>query len=154
MKKLLVFFVMMLSLIGGIMAIDPNQQAVDATVSGSIIVAINPLPTLNFGTVIANSFGNAALNGPVIFNPAGSTTGVSVEVTDVTGAPFDTGLKFDGTLAELQKYDIPCVLSGDLCTFTAKSVVPTLDVPTGSSAGLKSGVITYTFTEYPAPVTA
>ena len=44
------------------------------------------------------------------------------------------------------------MLSGEICTYTIKSVVPTLDVQKGLKAGSKTGVITYTLTKTIIPV--
>ena len=94
MKSLIFGAILASLLMFGFVGAD-NTQGTDATVNDFITVAIAPLPTLSFGPVNSDSINNPATNGPVTFNPAGSTVDVTVEVTDVTGEPFATGLKFD-----------------------------------------------------------
>lgn len=147
MKKILVFLVMasVLSVfsIGNVIAVD---QSINATINGNSSILITPA-TVEFGAVVPGTNNNPSTSGNISFDPTGSNVDVNVEVTNVTGKPFEGGLKFDGSLAQGQDYDILCV--GNPCTYTPKVVIPTLNVPIGSRAGIKTGTITYTITGTP-----
>ena len=147
MKKLLVSALVIGFLLSfgafGVIAVD---QDINATIDDNLTISISPA-TVEFGAVSAGSSGNPASSGNISFDPAGSNVNVNVDVTNVTGKPFEGGLKFDGSLAQGQDYDILCV--GNPCTYTPKTVSPTLDVPIGSRAGIKTGTITYIITGTP-----
>lgn len=143
MKKILILGLMLsVFLMPAILAVD---QGINATIGDDITIVITPT-TVTFGAIMPGTANNPSTSGNVGFDPSGSNVHVNVEVTTVTGEPFHSGLKFDGILAEGKDYDIPCALVLDVCTYTLKVVVPTLDVPTGSPAGVKTGIITYTIT--------
>jgi len=148
MKKLnlLVFLVMtMLFGVVGVMA-DDVDQGINVTIGTTIQVIILPT-TINFGSVLPNTNNNPATEN-VSFNAAGSNINVSVAVTSVTGEPFISGLKFDNVLVQGHApYVLPCVLSGELCTYVLKTVGTTLNIPATFQKGTKTGTITYTITE-------
>ena len=151
MKKILVFLVMLslMSVMGmfaisGVLAVD---QGINVTISENITILITP-SVVQFGAVLPGSSDNDAVEN-VSFDATGSNVDVSVEVTTVSGEPFTTGLKFDGTLAQGESYVLPCVLSGELCTYDLKTVDTTLDVPATFKKGTYPGTITYTITEAP-----
>ncbi|MEK6887184.1 MAG: hypothetical protein AABW88_05120 [Nanoarchaeota archaeon] len=141
MKKLVLVFLVMMSLLS-LLAAD---QGITVTVGQDITVVINPT-TVNFGSVLPDTNANGAVED-VSFDATGSNVDVNVEVTTVSGEPFTSGLKFDGTLAQGQDILLPCVLSGDLCTYVLEIVDTTLDVPDTFKKGVYPGTITYTITE-------
>ncbi|MFH1591901.1 MAG: hypothetical protein ABIB47_00855 [Candidatus Woesearchaeota archaeon] len=122
--------------------------------SNEIYVEVDPFTTvlispslLNFGSLIVGSINNP---GPsVTIDPTGSNTNVSVEVTDVTEFPFETGLKFNGILAEGQVFAINCVESGNMCTYTPEIITTTLDIPSGAVSKPYMGTVVYTITATP-----
>ena len=143
-KKLLVFLVIFSVMLGMIGVAIGVPQGIEVTISPDIHVVIAPT-TVNFGAVIPGDGNNAVED--VSFNATGSNVDVNVEVTIVTGDPFKDGLNFGGTLAEGQDIVLPCVHSGELCTYVLETVETTLDIPIAFQKGLKSGTITYTITE-------
>lgn len=145
MKKLLVFLVM-IGLLGILIGLGNVAVAVDqginVTIGENITIVITP-ETVEFGAVLPGSSDNDAVED-VSFDPSGSNVDVNVAVTTVSGEPFNSGLKFDGILAEGEDYDILCV--GNPCTYTPLTLDTTLDVPVGSPSGAQAGTITYTIT--------
>ncbi len=119
----------------------PNQQDLNVTISGIIIFQVLPR-NLEFGSVQPGSFDNPALNGPIVFNITGSTTDVNVEVTEVTGFPFEQGLKIDGEPALGRFWMI-------LYASPIQTAFPTLDIPEDSPAGNSKGKIVYTVSGIP-----
>jgi len=96
MKKLILFVALVMTLnVFSIMAVD---QPIEVDVTPDIHMVITP-GTLDFDSVAPDSVDNPALNGPIEFNPAGSNVDVTVEVTGVTGFPFETGLMLDASPA-------------------------------------------------------
>lgn len=143
MKKLnILVFLVMMSVLPVVLGAN---QGVNVTIGADIRVIILPT-TVNFGSVLPNTIGNPAVEN-VSFNAAGSNVNVSITVTNVTGEPFYSGLKFDELLARGKSYVLPCLLSGDLCIYTLKTVGTTLDIPATFKKGIKTGTITYTITE-------
>jgi hypothetical protein len=130
-----------------VLAVD---QGINATISEDITVIITP-ETITFGTVAPGSIDNVATNGPIEFDATGSNDDVHIEVTAVSGFPFDDGLMLDATPALGQFWDLLCTPISDVCTFSVESTIPTLDVPAGAPAGNAAGTITYTITGPPAP---
>lgn len=148
MKKIVLVFLVMLglmSLLGIMVLAAPPSQPIEVTIDLSIHVVIAP-GTVSFGNVLPDTVNNPAVED-VSFDATGSNVDVEVEVTTVSGEPFHTGLKFDGVTAETESYILPCVLSGELCTYVLETVDTTLDVPLAFEKGSKSGTITYTITE-------
>lgn len=124
---------------GGVLAVDANQP-VQVTIGTDVTVAITPNP-LDFGSVPA---GSVNFTGPdVHFNATGSNVNVTVAVTNVTGVPFATGLKFNSITPIGQIAFLPCTVVADVCTYTPVDWTTSLSIPIGTPAGLKSGTITY-----------
>jgi len=124
-----------------------NSQSINVEVITTITVMINP-NILDFGSLVAGTIDNPAVNGPVSFDASGSNVDVQVEITDITAGLFEDGLKFDGALALGQIFVLNC-LAGEVCTYDLETTDPTLDIPAGTPAGAKTGVITYTLTGAP-----
>lgn len=120
-----------------------NQQGLNVTISGVVVFGVFPR-SLEFGLVQPGSINNLALNGPIIFDVNGSTTSVNVEITNVTGFPFENGLKIDGAQALGASWFFNCVMTSQGCAFSAQNAVPTLDIPNEAPAGNNQGTITYT----------
>lgn len=148
MKKLLaglmLISVLLFSAIG-VMAVD---QGLTVIIGEDVNLIITP-STVDFGTVQPGINNNPAINGPIIFDATGSNVDVNVEVTAVTGFPFEDGLMLDGAPALAQDWDLLCVLVEDVCSYTTATTVPTLDVPLSAPQGTKPGTITYTVTGSP-----
>ncbi len=118
-----------------------NHQGLDVTITGVIVFKVLPR-NLEFGLVQPGSQNNPALNGPIIFDITDSSTDVHVEVIEVISAPFNTGLKIDGSPALGKSWTISH-LSPIL------TAIPTLDIPPQISPGNKLGTIVYTVTGLP-----
>lgn len=116
----------------------PNEQGLNATIKGIIKLEILPR-WLEFSLLNQGSTNNPALNGPIIFNATGSTTDFNIEVTEVTGSPFDVGLKLDSEPATGKLWTI-------LYSSPIQTTEPTLDVPEGTTVGQNTGTIVYTIT--------
>jgi hypothetical protein len=127
-----------------------EDQGLNVTISEDVVAQISPT-TVEFGSVSPGSSDNAASNGPIEFNATGSNTNITIEVANVTGFPFATGLKLDAGSPVGMTWDLTCIPNGDMCTFAGDSTIPTLDVPAGAPAGNAAGTITYTITGPPAP---
>ena len=123
-------------------------QQVDVEIVELTLISISPL-SLNFGPLTPGTSDNAALNGPILFDASGSNTNFNVEVSAVTGFPFDTGLEFDGADPVGQSWDFVCVESSNVCTYTVQSTDPTLSIPAGATIGERIGTVTYTVTPSP-----
>lgn len=121
--------------------ISPTEQNTIVTIGGTVIFHVFPR-LLDFGVLQPGTENNTALNGPVIFDTNGSTTEVSVEITNVTGEPFETGLKIDGKPAKENFWTI-------LQSNPIIEAIPTLDIPEDIEIGEKEGTITYTVTGTP-----
>lgn len=153
MKKLFLFLVM-ISLVIGVMGAAIGQQGVDVIVNPQTTVTITPI-SLSFGPVIQGTQDNLATNNPITFTPQpGANQDLNVEFTAV-----DVGTLFEQIELEINSnwvlitshpdIDIPCVLSQDpipVCTYTPATVNARLDVPQGYPSGSHSGTITYTIT--------
>ena len=148
MKKSLIFLVMVSLTFGMIGVVSATDQGIDVNVGQDIHVVINPV-TVQFSGVIPGTNNNPASNGPISFDATGSNVDVTIQVTTVTNPPFDTGLKLDNVSPTTRIFNLPCVLVSSICTYAPVTTVPTLDVPIGSPAGIKSGTITYTITGPP-----
>ncbi len=135
-----------LALSGFVLAQTP--QPITVTVGDTIVVAITP-PTVDFGNVATGTQNAPAISGDIMFNASGSNVNVSIEVTNVTGFPFTTGLKLDGAAPIGQSWDLLCNLVSNICTYPLQLVTPTLTVPTGTPAGITPGTIVYTIMETP-----
>ncbi len=133
-------------MINGNIVASFEGQDVEVEIDSSINVVVNP-PTLNFGTIVAGTIDNPALNGPVSFDASGSNVNVRVEVTDITEGIFENGLKFDEDLALGQTFDLTCDDGSGVCAYELITTIPTLDIPTGTPRGTKTGTITYTLGE-------
>jgi len=148
MNKNLIFSVLlgiMLICVPGVFAED---QGINVTIGEDISLIITPT-IIEFGPVPPDSTNNPALNGPITFNATGSNVDVNIEVTNVTGFPFESGLLLD-TLAPVgQDWDLPCVIVDNLCTYTQEITFPTLNVPVGAPQGVNQGVIIYQITGTP-----
>ncbi|MBU0760248.1 MAG: lamin tail domain-containing protein [Nanoarchaeota archaeon] len=116
----------------------PNEQSLLVTIAGRIVFDILPRQ-LNFGIVQPGSTDNPALNGPIIFNVTGSEQDVNVEITNVTGYPFEDGLRIDNNPALGSHWFIPY-------TSPIVNATPTLDVPEEAPPGQAEGTIVYTVT--------
>jgi len=123
--------------------IPSNEQDLIVIIGGRIVFNVFPR-RLDFGYIQPNTINNPALNGPITFNVNGSTDDVNVEITEVVGSPFDIGLKIDGLIALGSSWIVPY-------TDPIKTVIPTLDVPSGVEEGEKKGTIVYTITGLPPP---
>ena len=115
-----------------------NQQELNVTIASAITFQVLPR-NLEFGLVQPGSQNNPALNGPIVFNITGSTTNVNVEITEVTGFPFEQGLKIDNEPALGKFWTI-------LYSSPIKTAIPTLDIPKNAPAGNNKGTIVYTVT--------
>jgi hypothetical protein len=139
---LLGFFVLSVFGVSGVFAVD---QSLNVSIGENITVQIAP-ETVQFGQVAPGSNNNMATNGPIAFNATGSNVDVNIEVTNVTGFPFENGLMLDGSPALGEVWDLLCILNGGICTYAGAETVPTLDVPIGAPAGVVGGTTTYTIT--------
>ena len=146
MKKLLVFLVMFGVLMLGVGGVLAENQGITVTVGQDIVVVINPT-TVTFAPVLPGTTNDALED--VSFDATGSNVDVNVAVTTVSVEPFHSGLKFDTVLPEGQSYVLPCVPSGELCTYVLKTLDTTLDIPSTFQKGTYNGVITYTITGPP-----
>jgi hypothetical protein len=122
-----------------------EETLVEVEIIELSLVSISPI-TIDFGSLSPGTSGNPALNGPVIIDPIGSNTDVHVEVTAVTGFPFETGLLLDGSDPTSLFWDFACVEVDSICTYTPASLDPTLDIPPGAVIGPKAGTISYLIT--------
>ncbi len=123
-----------------------GSQEVEVEIVQLTLASITPV-SLNFGSLSPGTNDNPAVNGPIMFDATGSNTNVRVEVSAVTGFPFETGLKLDGDDTPFGKFwNLDCVENNNVCTFTPATTVPTLSIPAGAISGLKTGMITYTIT--------
>ncbi|MFH1803123.1 MAG: lamin tail domain-containing protein [archaeon] len=118
--------------------IAPNEQNLIVTIAGRIVFNVFPR-LLDFGLVQPGSFDNPATNGPIIFDVTGSEQDVNVQITNVTGFPFEDGLKIDGSPALGASWFIPF-------TNPIVNATPTLDIPSDAQAGQAEGTIIYTVT--------
>ena len=125
-----------------------GEQLVDVEIVALTLVSISPM-NLNFGSRIPGTSDNPAVNGPIEFDASGSNTNFDVEVTDVTGFPFETGLEFDGDEPVGKSWEFNCVEVSDICTYATQSTVPTLSIPAGAVIGEHTGTVTYTVTASP-----
>src|SRR3989344_2031935 len=123
-------------------------QQVDVEIVELTLISISPL-SLDFGSRAPGTSDNAALNGPILFDASGSNTNFDVEVTDVTGFPFETGLEFDGDEPVGKLWEFTCVEDDNVCTYPVQSTVPTLSIPAGAVIGEHTGTVTYTVTASP-----
>jgi hypothetical protein len=130
---------------GFVLAAD---QGINVTIGQNITLLITPTE-VDFGTVAPGTTDNAATNGPIGFDGSGSNSNMTIEVTNVTGFPFDTGLKLDGATPIGQIFNQNCLIVSNLCTYTPATTVPTLDVLIGTPQGVNNGVITYLITGSP-----
>jgi hypothetical protein len=122
--------------------ISPEEQSLLVTIAGRIVFNVFPR-LLDFGLVYPDTEDNPALNGPIIFDINGSESDVMVAITNVTGFPFEQGLKIDSTpWDELNPWTIPY-------TSPIQTANATLDVPSEASPGQAEGTITYTVTGLP-----
>ncbi|MBU0978108.1 MAG: lamin tail domain-containing protein, partial [Nanoarchaeota archaeon] len=126
----------------------PNEQTIGVIIAGKIVFKVFPR-NLDFGIVQQSSTNNSALNGPITFDVNGSTTDVNVEITNVTGFPFEEGLKIDGHNALGSSWLLICLLNQGECNFNPVWAFPTLDVPEDAQPGNNKGTITYTVTGPP-----
>lgn len=120
-----------------------NEQGLNVTISGKIVLTILPR-WLEFGMVQPGSTNNPALNGPIIFNATGSDDDVNVEITAVSGFPFEQGLKIDGGAPVGKLWTV-------LHSSPIKTAVPTLDIPADAESGSNQGTIEYMITGNPSP---
>lgn len=145
-KLILLLVIVSLMASFGVISVIAGDQNATVTVNGTTEIVINPT-TINFGSVIQGSINNPAINGPITLDAAaGANTNMTIEVTNVVGMPFDTGLKFGGALAKTQTFALNCVVVSGICTYTQVSIIPTLDIPAGFATSVANGVITYTVT--------
>lgn len=142
MKKLLVSLAL-LSVLIGIVGVLAANQGLEVTIGEDINLVISPT-TVNFSSVTPGTNDNPATNGPITFDATDSNVDVTIEVASVTGFPFETGLMLDTAAPVGQSWTLPCVLSGDVCTYTTASTVPTLNVPIAAPQSTNTGTITYT----------
>ncbi len=151
MKKLFILLttMMMLGSIGVFAQVEEDQPII-VDVGEDIHLEILPNP-LDFGPVLPDTTDNPSTED-ITFDATGSNVDVHIEITDVTGAPFEDGLKIDGTDPVGQFWDLPCISdpNTEICTYDLDTAEPTLDIPLGTSQGSKSGTIVYTVTG-PAP---
>lgn len=119
---------------------DFDNQNIQVEINEGVTLAITPL-TLNFGNVEAGSVDNLGTN--IVFNATGSNVDVNVEVINVTGFPFETGLKLNGNIPIGESANLPCAVINNVCTYTNVEWTTSLTVPIGTPAGLKSGTIVY-----------
>lgn len=145
MKKLLLFLVFGVMIAGIVMA---TPQKLIVNIGDDIVIAITP-DMINFSSVMPGTDDNPAINGPIKFNATGSNTNVTIEVTNVTGVPFEDGLELDGANPIGRTFHLDCVTVDYICTYSIVSTVPTLNVPKGLFKGMKEGNITYTITGDP-----
>lgn len=128
--------------------IADTGQGINASVGENISLIITPT-TVEFGQVAPGTDDNDATSGDITFDAEGSNVNVNIEVTNVSGFPFETGLMLDGMPALGEFWDLMCVIDSELCTYTPATTTPTLDVPVGAPPGVKPGTITYTITGTP-----
>ncbi|MFA4952972.1 MAG: myxococcus cysteine-rich repeat containing protein [Candidatus Pacearchaeota archaeon] len=154
MKKLLVFLVMMFGLMGIVMASSETQ-----TTSGDVQTAVdaNVSDTLPFGSVVAGQDSNPQDSVITIGANNNVNLQVAMELTINTGLLFQNifmDLDKSGTYEDTEQLDQILYYSiTDIIGQHDFPITTILRVPTGFNPGAKTGVITYTITEYiPAPV--
>jgi len=149
MKKILIFGVMIGILIGALSFVLAAEQGLTVTIGEDIHLLITPNP-LGFGPVVPGINNNPATNGPIQFDASGSNVDVKIEVTAVTGFPFESnGLLLGGAAPVGQTWNLLCTPVGSVCTYVVASTIPTLNVPLGATKGDKAGTITYLITGPP-----
>ncbi len=126
----------------GVSSVIAVDQGINASVSENIILHILP-KNVSFGTVLPGTFNNNATTGNITFNATGSNSNITVDVSTVTGIPFEDGLKLDGMVPTSSDFMMGCTIVGGVCTYSIKTLIPTLDVPIGTPAGIRTGTITY-----------
>jgi hypothetical protein len=122
-----------------------NEQGLEATILGKIVLTILPR-WIDFGAVQPGSTNNPSVNGNITFNATGSGTDVRVEITNVTGSPFDTGLRINGDGPKGKFWNLPCTMINNTCTYDLVQAAPTLNVPADFIPGPVQGTIIYTIT--------
>ncbi|MAG27353.1 hypothetical protein CMI47_17610 [Candidatus Pacearchaeota archaeon] len=153
MKKLLISFIVLgiFSIFGsiGVLAVD---QGINASVGENITVLISPA-IVEFGPLLPGTFNNPAITGDITFNATGSNSNISIEVVDVDGTAFAGNLFLNAIdpLVGLVTLDLDCTPTGlpAICAYPLGTLIPTLNVPTGTPAGVQSGIITYLITGTP-----
>ncbi len=145
MKKYLILLIIGVMAAGIVMA---TPQGVEVEIGDDITMIIKPT-VINFSSVIPGTADNPAVNGPISFNATGSNVNITVVVTNVTGVPFDKGLELDNVSPMGRTFQMHCVIVNDICTYSIVNTDPTLNVPKGSPAGMKTGTITYLITGVP-----
>jgi hypothetical protein len=154
MKRLLVLLMMFGIMAGmlGIVGADPSQ-GIGFEVNPQTTVTINP-PTLEFGLIVPGAAATTATNGPISFNAAGSNTDISIEFTSVDKTIFNS-IELETSpgvwvyISTVPTITMPCNKGiDDVCNYSPnpKTVAARLAVPIGTSAGTKTGSITYTIT--------
>ena len=154
MKKLFIalFIAASLVMMFGVVGVSAEEQVTEVTVDSVITVDIEP-DTLSFGNHLPG--GPYAMPNSIKFNASGSNVDVAVEVTDVTPGLFDVNLDVSplsqNTWENINAFDdvMECILNGDVCEYSLLALDSRLTIPQGTSAGLKTGTITYLFTEAP-----
>lgn len=121
--------------------LPPNEQGLNVTIGPAIVFQVTPRQ-LEFGIVQSGSQNNPALNGPIVFNITGSGTDVNVEITEVSGFPFEEGLRIDGNPALGSFWTIPE-------SAPIQAAIPTLNVPIDAQPGNNRGTIVYTISGNP-----
>lgn len=139
--KFLLLSVMFGVLLFGVGAVFAVNQPIEVTVGQDVTVLISP-STLDFGSLAAGTLNAPGSN--ITFDATGSNVNVSVSVSNVTGVPFQVGLKFNGLAPVGQMAALPCDSTSGICVYTPVSWITSLSVPIGTPAGLRSGVVTYT----------
>src|SRR3989338_8940398 len=130
--------------VSGVIAVD---QGINASINTNTVLVIKPT-TVEFGVVSPGTFNNPATTGNITFNATGSNMNITVEGTNVAGIPFEAGLKLNSISPVGVMVKLPCI-SLPICTYDIKKLTPTLDVPIGTPAGVRSGTITYLVTSIP-----
>lgn len=150
-KKMINKKILMSLMVLSLFAVMPMIMAdtnLTVTIQGiNACVDITP-DALDFGSIMPPVTNIAESTGKVVtFTPCQSNNQNLKIDTVVTGEPFASGLKFDGALANENSYTITCVDNGSgSCSYTARTLIPTLDVASVLTAGQKTGVVKYTIT--------
>lgn len=151
MKKILIFLVMISLMVAPMVIAATQNLSVIISEITTITVSINPnnvdFDTLNPGTFNAPTVGfvNITIDANTIEHT--NNQDITVAVTNISPGLFSNGLKLNGVLASTKpSYSLPCVNASGICEYSLISIVPTLDIPAGTPAGAKTGMITYTIT--------